>query len=197
MTTDVAVEAGIARPLRADARRNYDALVAAAREVFSEQGTSASLEEIARRAEVGIGTLYRHFPTKEALYDAAIQAWVETVNAAAEKALASEGTPRDRLLAWFQSYVEFLTRHKGAAWRITSALGDDDSPFAAKCRTYLNANQQVIDALAAEGALRGDVDAMQLCRLVGGVAAVVDNSELDPAAARSMLTVVADGVLAG
>ena len=184
--------------VRADAVRNRERIADIARQLFREKGYDAvSMDEVAKRAEVGVGTLYRHFPTKESLYDAAIQAWVETVTAAAEKALASEGSARDRLLAWFDAYVEFLTRHKGAAWRITSALGDDDSPFAAKCRTYLNANQRVIDALSAEGAMRADVDAMQLCRLVGGVAAVVDNSELDLEAARAMLTVVADGVLAG
>ena len=188
----------VVNPLRADAVRNRERIADIARQLFREKGYDAvSMDEVAKTAGVGIGTLYRHFPTKEALYDAAIQAWVETVNAAAEKSLASEGAPRDRLLAWFEAYVEFLTRHKGAAWRITSALGDDDSPFAAKCRTYLNANQRVIDTLASEGALRADVDAMQLCRLVGGVAAVVDNSELAPDAARSMRAVVADGVLAG
>lgn len=184
--------------MRADAVRNRERIADIARQLFREKGYDAvSMDEVAKSAGVGVGTLYRHFPTKEALYDAAIQAWVETVNAAAEKALAGEGTPRDRLLAWFETYVEFLTRHKGAAWRITSALGDEGSPFAAKCRTYLSANERVIQALAAEGALQGEVDAMQLCRLVGGVAAVVDNSELEPAAARSMLAVVADGVLAG
>ena len=183
--------------LRADAVRNRDRIVEIARGLFREKGYDAvSMEEIAKAAEVGAGTLYRHFPTKETLYDAAIQAWVETVTAAVEKALAGEGSPRDRLLTWFDTYVEFLTRHKGAAWRITSALGDPGSPFAAKCQTYLNANQRVIDTLAAEGAMRADVDAMQLCRLVGGVAAVVDNSDLDPESARSMLAVVADGVLA-
>ncbi len=184
--------------LRADAVRNRERIADIARQLFREKGYDAvSMDEVAKSAGVGVGTLYRHFPTKEALYDAAIQAWVETVNAAADEALAGEGSPRERLLAWFEAYVAFLTRHKGAAWRITSALGDEGSPFAAKCRTYLSANERVIRTLAAEGALRGEVDAMQLCRLVGGVAAVVDNSELEPAAARSMLAVVADGVLAG
>lgn len=185
------------KPVRADAVRNRERIVEFARELFREKGYDAvSMDEVAKRAEVGVGTLYRHFPTKEALYDAAIQAWAETVTAAVAKALAGEGSPRDRLLSWFDTYVAFLTRHKGAAWRITSALGDPGSPFAAKCQTYLNANQRVIDTLAAEGAVRADVDAMQLCRLVGGVAAVVDNSELDAESARSMLAVVADGVLA-
>jgi len=183
--------------MRADAVRNRERIVELARQLFREKGFDAvSMDEVAKRAEVGVGTLYRHFPSKESLYDSAIQAWVETVNAAVEQALASDGSARERLLSWFDTYVAFLTRHKGAAWRITGALGDPGSPFAAKCATYLNANQRVIDALNAEGALRDGVDAMQLSRLVGGVAAVVDNSELDLEATRSMLAVVADGVLA-
>jgi AcrR family transcriptional regulator len=183
--------------MRVDAVRNRDRILELARQLFREKGYDAvSMDEVAKRADVGVGTLYRHFPNKESLYDAAIQAWVETVNAAVDEALAGAGSPRERLLSWFDAYVTFLTRHKGAAWRITSALGDPGSPFAAKCQTYLNANQRVIDTLATEGALRADVDAMQMSRLVGGVAAVVDNSELDPKATRSMLAVVADGVLA-
>lgn len=183
--------------MRADAVRNRERIADIARRLFREKGYDAvSMDEVARTAGVGTGTLYRHFPTKEALYDAALQAWAETVAAAAGDALAVDGPARDRLLAWFDAYVELLTRHKGAAWLITSALGDAQSPLAAKCRTYLEATQRVIDALSAEGALRGEVNALQLCRLVGGVAAVVDNSELEPAAAHSMLAVVADGVLA-
>lgn len=182
--------------MRADALRNRERIIVVAREVFREKGfDNASLDEIAKLAGVGPGTLYRHFPTREVLYDAVIQAWAEKVNTAADKAMAGEGTPRDRLLEWFRAYVALLTKHKGAATRITTALGDEGSPFATKCRTYLNATDRVLDALRAEGALRDGVDAMQLTRLVGGVAVVVDNSELDAKLAEGMLEVVADGVL--
>lgn len=182
--------------MRADALRNRERILDVARQVFREKGyDNASLDEIAKRAGVGPGTLYRHFPTREVLYDAAIQAWVETVGAAVDKALAGEGAPRDRLLAWFRAYVGLLTKNKGAAAKITTALGDEGSPFASKCRTYLNANDRVLDALRAEDAIRDGVDSMQLTRLVGGVAVVVDNSELSADVAESMLEVVANGVL--
>src|SRR6478609_6920311 len=96
--TDVAVEAGLTRPLRADARRNFDSLVEAARAVFSEQGTSASLEEIARRAEVGIGTLYRHFPTRDSLVEAV---YVEEVERMVRDADAIAGNePWEALELW-------------------------------------------------------------------------------------------------
>ena len=85
--------------MRADAKRNYDRIVEVAREVFREQGYDASLDEVAKRAGVGPGTLYRHFPNRDALLDAIMQSWVDRVDEAAEKALAHEGSPRDLLLA--------------------------------------------------------------------------------------------------
>lgn len=181
--------------VRADAQRNRDRIVAEARVLFRTKGADAvSMDEVAKAAGVGPGTLYRHFPTKDALYDAVIEAWAETVNAAVDDALKLDGTPADQLRAWLRRYAAMLTMHKGAAARITASLGDPGSAYATKCTTYLNANQRVIDALGP--ALRPHVDAMQVCRLVGGVAAVIDNSELDADAADAMLVVVADGLLA-
>jgi hypothetical protein len=87
-----------------------------------------------------------------------------------------------------------LTEHKGAAARITAALGDPGSPFAAKCTTYVNANQRLIIGL--DSALRPGVEAMQISRLVGGVAAVADNSGLPAESVAPMLAIVADGLLA-
>ena len=81
--------------MRADAQRNRERLIEAAREVFREQGYDASLDEVARRAGVGAGTLYRHFPQRENLLDAIMQSWVDRVDEATEKSLAFEGAPRD------------------------------------------------------------------------------------------------------
>ena len=85
------------RPMRADARRNYDKILATARVVFTERGTDASLDEIAKRAEVGPGTLYRHFPTREALVDALMQDWTDRVAADADAAIAT-GAPAPAML---------------------------------------------------------------------------------------------------
>ena len=87
--------------MRADAKRNYDRIVEVAREVFREQGYDASLDEVAKRAGVGPGTLYRHFPKRENLLDAIMQSWVDRVTETADKALAYEGPDRDLLLNWF------------------------------------------------------------------------------------------------
>src|SRR5450432_635753 len=91
------------RPQRADARRNYDKVLAAAREAFAESGASASLEEIARRAEVGIGTLYRHFPNRQTLLEAV---YVDEVEALCRSAADLDGLPPwDALVAWLHRFV--------------------------------------------------------------------------------------------
>ncbi|MDQ4490170.1 TetR/AcrR family transcriptional regulator [Sinomonas sp. ASV486] len=181
--------------MRADARRNRDRIVEIARALFKAKGfNDVSMDEVAKAAEVGAGTLYRHFPTKEALYDAVLEAWAERVNAAVERALGLDAPARERLLSWFTDYVELLNGHKGAAARITLALGDPGSPFAAKCTRYLGANQRVIDELGP--LLRPGVSAMEISRLVGAVASVADASGLSETDLASMLGVVADGIVA-
>ncbi|MBB3045282.1 TetR family transcriptional regulator [Nocardioides soli] len=181
--------------MRADAKRNYDRIVEVAREVFREQGYDASLDEVAKRAGVGPGTLYRHFPQRENLLDAIMQSWVDRVTEAADKALAHEGPDRELLLDWFQEYVALISQHKGGPAKITSAMGDPDSPIITKCQVLAEANQRVIDRLRQGGALREDIETLQVCRLVGGIATVADQGDLDAPAVRPMLEVVADGLL--
>jgi len=181
--------------MRADAQRNRQRLVEAAREVFREQGYDASLDEVAKRAGVGAGTLYRHFPSRDVLMDAILQSWVDRVNDAADKVLVHEGAPRDLLLAWFDTYVELVSMHKGGPAKITSAMGDQGSPIKSKCQALVAATQRVVDRLEEEHALREHIDAVQMCRLVGGVAAVADQGDLDRAAVRPLLEVIADGML--
>lgn len=181
--------------MRADAKRNYDRIVEVAREVFREQGYDASLDEVAKRAGVGPGTLYRHFPKRENLLDAIMQSWVDRVTETADKALAHEGSERDLLVNWFEEYVGLISQHKGGPAKLTSAMGDPDSPIRTKCQVLADANGRVLDRLRADGALRDDVEPIQVCRLIGGVATVADNGDLDPAAVRPLIEVVADGLL--
>jgi len=181
--------------VRADARRNYDRIVEVAREVFREQGYDASLDEVAKRAGVGPGTLYRHFPKRENLLDAIMQSWVDKVTETADKALAYEGSDRDLLLHWFEEYVALISQHKGGPAKLTSAMGDSASPIRTKCQVLAEANGRVLDQVRADGALRDGVEAIQVCRLVGGVATIADNSDLGAAEVRPLLEVVADGLL--
>ncbi len=181
--------------MRADAQRNYDKIVEVARQVFRQQGYDASLDEIAKLAGVGPGTLYRHFPKRENLLDAVMQSWVDRVTDTTDKALAFEGPDRDLLVNWFVDYVGLISQHKGGPAKLTSAMGNPDSPIQTKCQVLRGANQRIIERLEESGALRDDVDALQVCRLVGGVATVADQADLDVDAVRPMLEVVADGLM--
>lgn len=182
------------RPMRADARRNYDKILATARIVFTERGTDASLDEIAKRAEVGPGTLYRHFPTREALVDALMQDWTDRVSADAEAAIATGAPAPAMLLDWFEHFVEHITLHRGAATKICAAMDDPASPMYRKCRVMGAANRRVIEHLAARGELRDGVDPANVMRIVSGVASVFDTSRAD-LEVRPMLELVVDGIV--
>ncbi|GAB2973813.1 TetR/AcrR family transcriptional regulator [Nocardioides montaniterrae] len=179
--------------MRADAKRNYDRIVETAREVFREKGYDAPLDEIAKKAGVGPGTLYRHFPNRDALLDAMMQIWVDRVDVATEKTLAREGEAREVLLAWFEDYVGLVSSYKGSPAKITSAMGDPESPIRTKCQVLSAANAKVIEQLG--DAVKPGLEPVQLARLIGGVATVADQADLSADAVRPLLEVVADGVL--
>src|SRR4051812_8375021 len=124
-----------------------------------------------------------------------MQSWVDRVHETTDKALAHEGEDRALLLNWFEEYVSLISQHKGGPAKITSAMGNPDSPIMTKCQVLAAANDRVIERLRTDGALREGVDTIQVCRLVGGVATVADQGELDSDAVRPMLAVVADGLL--
>jgi AcrR family transcriptional regulator len=186
-----------ARPLRADAQRNHDKLVAAAREVFAEKGTEGSLDEIAKRAGVGPGTLYRHFPTREDLISALMRDWSARVVGDSDAAVEAGLPARETLRTWFLALVEHLSLHRGAAAKLSAAMDDPSSPIHGKCQTLAEANAHVIDDLADRNALRRGVEARQVMRLVSGVATVADAADIPSAEVESMLGIVIDGIVAG
>ena len=176
------------RPMRADARRNYDALVAAARELFAEAGTSAPLEEIAERAGVGIGTLYRHFPTRQALLEAVYAQEVHAMAEAADELAALP--PWDALVEWFRRYVGFA----GTKRALNEALleADPDSNVLATCRTALgNAGTALIRRAQDAGVVRADVTIGDVIQMVVGISKV-PNSE--PGQAEHIVRVALDGL---
>src|SRR2546428_2051712 len=124
-------EIQLQRPKRADARRNYDALVAAARAVFAEDGTSAPLEDVAERAGVGIGTLYRHFPTRQALLEAVYVHEVEAMARAADD--LADLPPWDALSQWLHRYVGFAATKRALAEALLETA-DADSDVLLSCR---------------------------------------------------------------
>ncbi|MCU1417748.1 MAG: TetR/AcrR family transcriptional regulator [Schumannella sp.] len=173
MSTDVAVEAGVLKPLRADARRNFDALVSAARDAFAEQGTSASLEDIARRAGVGIGTLYRHFPARDALVEAVYVDEVARMVRDAEQIAGRE--PWEALDLWLRRLVTYVS-----AKRVLMEGLNRESPVLINCRAILYGSGRPILTRAQEsGVARADVEIEDAMRLVQGLAAVAFPSDED------------------
>ena len=183
------------RPLRADAQRNFDKIVLAAREVFRHSGAEGSLDEIAKRAGVGPGTLYRHFPTRDALIDAVMRDWSDRINAESEEIALSDLPARDALAAWSSKFVENVGIYHGAAAKVMSAMDDPTSPIYRKCQVLVAANDKVLDRARQAGALRPGVESREVMRLVSGVATVVDQSGIGASDAEPMLAIVLDGIL--
>ena len=121
-----------------------------------------------------------------------MQVWVDRVTETTDKALTYEGPAREFLVALVGGVRRPDQPPQGRPGRDHLGVGADDSPIATKTRVLRSATQRVVDHLRAQGTLRDDVDALQMCRLAGGVAVVADQGELDPAAVRSMLGVLAD-----
>jgi AcrR family transcriptional regulator len=152
------------RPLRADARRNRDALLRAARDAFAEQGTGASLEEIARRAGVGIGTLYRNFPTRGDLFGAVYLDEVEELCATA--AQLSDQPPWDALVGWLRRFVSYVHTK-----RALYELLDRDSDLLPSCRESIyGAGEPLLAAAQHAGVARTDVEFDDVLRMVSGLA---------------------------
>ena len=181
-------ELQIQRPKRADARRNYEKLVAAARSAFAADGTSAPLEDVAERAGVGIGTLYRHFPTRQDLLQAVYLEEVQAIAAAAAELSALP--PWEALTQWLRRYVGFA----GTKRALTEALleTDPDSTVLLACRTaILDAGNGLIERAQAAGVVRPDVTFSDVGRMVSGIAVVptADRGQQD-----RMLDLALDGL---
>jgi AcrR family transcriptional regulator len=181
-------------PMRADARRNREQLLAAALETFTERGADdTSLEEIARRAGVGIGTLYRHFPGRTALLEAVYTDQVAGLCQRAGELIASE-PPGAALVAWMREMVEFsATKHN-----LTSALAadyDKDAPVFSACRDDLLAAAAALLTNAQQaGAVRPDVQPLDLLRLSHGIAAATARAD-DADQAERLLLLMLNGVV--
>lgn len=196
ITTDaVTTQDDDLKPMRADARRNYDKLIAAAREVFAESGAAGSLDEIAKRAGVGAGTLYRHFPTRDDLIDALMRDWTDRVAADSEAAVAAGLPPRETLTNWFEAFLGHITLHRGAAAKINAAMDDPASPIYRKCQALGTANDRVLAYVEKSGQLRPGVDSRHVMRLVSSIATLADDSRIGPAETAPMLGIVVDGIL--
>jgi AcrR family transcriptional regulator len=187
-TTSVADSLG-RRPKRADACRNYDKVVSAAREAFAERGASTSLEEIARRAGVGIGTLYRNFPNRQALLEAVYVDEVDNVCRSATE--FDDLEPFEALRGWLHQVVGYMVTKQALAHELFDFL-DRDAPLFAHCRAALFAAGEPLLARAqSAGAVRPDTTLPEIIQLVGGIAKIVT---AEPDQIERILDIALDGL---
>jgi len=157
----------VRRPQRADARRNYDALLVAARDVFSTEGSEAPLEEIARRADVGIATLYRNFPTRQDLFDAVYVGEVDELCDTARELAALP--PWEAFEAWVDRFAGFVATKMA----IKEGL-DRDSTTVHDCRaTMVAASEPLFRRAQRAGEIRADVEFDDVLRMLSGILAAV------------------------
>lgn len=155
--------------MRADAQKNYQRLLDVAREALADTGADASLRDIARRAEVGLGTLYRHFPTREALLEALLRNDFEALAAKAD-ALRTAKTSDQALLAWLQETIAFTHRQRGVIAPMMSAIEDDSSALHASCVRLRSAGATLLARAQADGKARTDMDGDELFDLIAALA---------------------------
>jgi AcrR family transcriptional regulator len=156
------------KPQRVDARRNRDRLIAEAAAAFADRGVDVPLEEIARRSDVGIGTLYRHFPTRDALIEAVYRREVELLCDAADELLRDY--PAEAALdQWLQRFVEYVAAKRGMAEALKSVVGADSELFAQSHRRISDAINRLVAAGVSAGAIRSDVEPFDLLRAVSGI----------------------------
>ena len=169
-TPEATAQTLITRPKRADARRNYEKVLAAAREAFAEGGESTALEEIARRAGVGIGTLYRHFPTRQALLEALYVGEVEEVCRSAAELDGAD--PWEALTGWFERFIAYIGTKQALAAELLNYLDQDASLFQV-CRTSLfEAGEPLLKRAQEARVVRPDVDIAEVIQMVVGIAKI-------------------------
>ncbi|MEV2194743.1 helix-turn-helix domain-containing protein [Streptomyces phaeochromogenes] len=173
------------RPHRKDAARNYDALLTAAREAFTEHGAEASLEDVARRAGVGIGTLYRNFPTRRHLFESVYADEVNALCRVAEELAGLE--PWEALTTWLDRFADYMVTKRA----VREALNDESEIFTACRESMYAAGGPLFERAQRAGAARTDMDFVDLLRMVAGITAT---SFDDDAQRDRVLAVALDGV---
>ncbi|MFC9076411.1 TetR/AcrR family transcriptional regulator [Streptomyces sp. NPDC057062] len=190
------------RPMRADARRNYERLLKAAAVAFAEHGENASLDDIAKRAGVGSGTLYRHFPTRQALLEAAYVDRIEAIAARADE-LAKELPPGEALVEWLNELCAGTIQVRGMKALLGSAVTDgsslavtDGSSLAVTaCGTSMKeAAGRLVEAAQREGTLREDLEPIEVLRLAHGVATASELADGRGEHIRRYLSLLTDGL---
>jgi AcrR family transcriptional regulator len=188
-TTEPATQSLLTRPKRADARRNYEKVLTAAREAFAEGGESTALEEIARRAGVGIGTLYRHFPNRQALLEALYMDEVEAVCRSAAE--LDDADPWDALSSWLERFIGYIATKQALANELLNYLDRDATLFKASRTSLFEAGEPLLRRAQETGVVRPDVGIAEVIQMVMGIAKIPTG---DPAQNRQILRIAVDGL---
>jgi AcrR family transcriptional regulator len=165
----------MARAQRADACRNRDRLLEVASEAFARDGVDASLEKIAKTAGVGIGTLYRNFPNRDALMEAVYRHNVDQLEVDAAK-IAANNTPGEALDIFMQRFVAYVATKKGLAMHLKTVLGSESELFVDSQRRLHNIVGEMVAAAIESGEIRPDTDSEDLIRALAGVCMTSDMS---------------------
>jgi AcrR family transcriptional regulator len=175
-------QANVRKP-RSDAQRNRERILEVARQAFSRSGANASLDDIAKKAGVGPGTLYRHFPTREELLVAVYRSEMEKL-AAAEQKFAEELPPIEALRAWLLLFVDYLAKKQLIAPALHALLGDPKKVFEASYPRIWEVIRALVKRAVESGDIRKDLDPIDLLRALIGVASVATSPEWQPSARR-------------
>jgi AcrR family transcriptional regulator len=184
-----------ARPtdqLRADARQNRARLISAATAAFAEKGADAPLEDIAKRAGVGIGTLYRHFPSRLDLQAAVFRTQVQVVCEQGDALLGTDA-PQEAFAAWGRALAGYLVTKRGLSRALIDAVGVESELITSCWMTMRETTERLLDSAQRAGVIRADVTSMDVMRLLHGVAV---SSERDPERTDLLLSVMLDGLAA-
>jgi AcrR family transcriptional regulator len=180
------------RKPRADARRNRDVLLEAGKAAFAEVGAEASLEEIARRAGVGIGTLYRHFPTRDAVVEAVYRREVQQLADAAPRLIESL-PPAEALRAWMRLFIDYIAAKRVIAPALKSLVGGRSALYADSAARINEAMAMLVERARASGDIRPDADSADLLRALIGFAYVNAAPEWE-VSARRLIDLLIDGL---
>jgi AcrR family transcriptional regulator len=183
------------RLMRADARRNYDRILVAARTAFAEHGPNASLDDIANRAGVGPGTLYRHFPNRFALQEAVIRDRLDTMRAKAEE-LQSSPSPGEALGEWLRLKLAFAATDRGLGATVEAVMLDRGTSIHSSpaCTSMYQSAGALLARAQESGDIRSDIDIKSLLRLLNAISIASERAPDDPTQAEYLLSVMLDGL---
>ena len=179
------------RKPRTDAQRNRERILEVAKETFSRSGANSSLDDIARHAGVGAGTLYRHFPTREALLEAVYRTEVEKL-AAAERKFLQAMPPIEALRAWMLLFVDYIATKEIIAPALNTLVGGPSKVFEASGAQIKVAIHALVERAIKSGDLRPDLDPLDLLRALIGVSNVMSGPDW-PQSAKRLVDILITG----